>query len=740
MGNKTEIPANRASRALAHAALLHAGTLLGAMIGILGAANPGAAQSVRVDITPGHATNVFSPLRSLGAGVDAQPYGAVNQIYVPATISQMLSAGWGPVSYRLYTELSVQDWHWNPQGAWSASNQGYFTGAINSSGAIKHSFGYRLPHRGFTHDQGNDDDYSRLTDGEYSSYWKSNPYLSSYFTHEADSLHPQWAVVDLGATELVNAIRIYWAEPHAIQYQVQYWSGADAIGDPAHGSWVTFPGGAVSKGTGGTVTLRLSSSPLAAEFLRIVMSASSNTCDSHGHSDLRNCRGYAIAEVGVGTLNSRGQFADLVRHCTSSEVSDGTCGSVQTVTYASSVDPWHAPANQVTDEEQAGLDLVFTSGLTRHLPVMMAVGMLYGTPENSVAEISYLKQHHYPISYVEMGEEPDGQYILPEDYGALYLQWAAALHKLDATLKLGGPVFQGVTQDVPVWPNAKGDTSWLHRFINYLKSHNRIADLSFMSFEHYPFDPCDPSIQQDLLSEPGVVQNIVATWRADGLPAGIPMLISEYNFSADTSQVFQNISGALWHSDFLGSFLTAGGAGAFLYEYEPTPLVSTSASCTSYGAYGMFSSNANNQIRARTAEFFSTQMITQQWAEPVDAPHHVYPASSNITDSLGHRLVTAYAVRRPDGEWSLLMVNKDPLNAHSVSVDFHDAVPASDHYFYGSVTDISFAAAQYRWHPNGPNGYPSPEGPALTKTETGGAGVLYTLPASSIKVLRGAVR
>jgi len=31
-----------------------------------------------------------------------------------------------------------------------------------------------------------------MTDGDESSYWKSNPYLTERFTGESDALHPQW--------------------------------------------------------------------------------------------------------------------------------------------------------------------------------------------------------------------------------------------------------------------------------------------------------------------------------------------------------------------------------------------------------------------------------------------------------------------------------------------------------------------------------------------------------------------
>ena len=179
----------------------------------------------------------------------------------------MLSAGWGGVSYRLNTELSIQAWHWNPTGAWSdaANQQGYFVGAANSPGAIQRSFGYNLPHRGVTSNQGSSGGYSVLDDGDLSTYWKSDPYLSEHFTGESDSRHGQWVVVDLGSKEAIDAIKIAWADPYAVNYHVQYWTGPDAFNDPANGIWQDFPSGTVTSGSGGTVTLKLANRPVHAK-------------------------------------------------------------------------------------------------------------------------------------------------------------------------------------------------------------------------------------------------------------------------------------------------------------------------------------------------------------------------------------------------------------------------------------------------------------------------------------------
>ncbi len=208
------------------------------------------------------------------------------------------------------------------------------------------------------------------------------------------------------------------------------------------------------------------------------MTESSNTCGTHGDSDKRNCVGYAINELYAGTLAQDVQFTDVVKHFPSRK---------QTVTWPSSVDPWHAATDlDESKGDQVGFDFFFSSGVTRGLPAIVPIAMLYSTPGDAAAEIAYLYQRHYPIARIEMGEEPDGQKMLPEDYGALYLQFAAAIHRLVPDAKLGGPSFEGTNEDVEVWPDAQGRVSWLGRFLDYLKAHNRMNDLTFFSFEHYP--------------------------------------------------------------------------------------------------------------------------------------------------------------------------------------------------------------------------------------------------------------
>ena len=687
------------------------------------------AQTIRVDITPSHATNTFKPTEALGAGIDRLPYGAADKIFVDDTIKQILSAGWQTVTYRQNTELHIESWHWNPNGTWSdPAGKGYFVGnGTPGADMVRHSYGYPLPHRGVTRDDGTDQvGFSRLDDGDETTYWKSNPYLTRFYTGEDDAAHPQWVFFDLSSKQDVTAIRIAWAEPYATKYAVQYWTGDDPIHKPAQGSWQAFPGGVVTDGKGGNAVLQLSTAPISVQWVRVWMTASSNTCDTHGSADKRDCMGYAIREIYLGTTTKDGKFHDLLRH---------TPDQDQTATYCSSVDPWHEPSNLAERAgDQIGFDLFFTSGVTRGLPAMIPIAMLYNTPEDAAAEISYIEKRGYPISYVEMGEEPDGHYTLPEDYGALYIQFAEALHRVDPKLKLGGPIFTGENKDIEVWPDQDGKASFTGRFIDYLKARGKIAELAFFSFEHYPVDP--GKVQwSNLYDEAYLVQHIMDVWRQDGVPANVPFFITESNLCSASSEAFMDIWGGLWLADYIGAFLSGGGSAVYYFHYMPEPMGRGFNS--SPGTFGFFSADRDFRIKQPLAQFFVSQLLNLEWVKPGDGEHKVFTAVSNVSDGAGHQLVTAYAVKRPDEEYSLLIVNKDQENEHAVNISFEDEQKKAAATFNGTVHVTTFGKAQYRWHPELEGGKADPDGPAAKSTVNAGPATSFVLPAASVTVIRG---
>lgn len=689
------------------------------------------AQTIHIDTT--HPVNTIRPTEALGAGIDRIGYGSAEKILTPENIQKILSAGWQTVTYRQNTELHMEAWHWNPNGAWSDSSnggQGYFTGSASPSAEpVNHSYGYPLPHRGVTRDDGTDTEgYSRLTDGDANSYWKSNPYLSETFTHESDSLHPQWVILDLADFHAVSAIRIAWAAPFATTFTVQYWTGENPIKKPTLGLWQTFPNGAVRNAQGGNAVLQLAAQPVSVQYVRVLMTASSNTCDTHGSADKRNCVGYAINEIYLGNTSADGKFHDLLRH---------TPDQDQTATFCSSVDPWHTPAD--LDEhagDQIGFDLFYTSGITRGLPAMIPIAMIYSTPEDAVAQIAYIKKRGYPISYIEMGEEADGHYTPPEDYAELYIQFAVALHKLDPQLRLGGPIFTGVNKDIESWPDAQGKTSWTRRFIDYLKSHNAIDQLAFFSFEHYPVEP--GKIQwSSLYDEAYLVQHIMKVWRADGVPANVPLFITESNLSWNSSEAFMDIWGGLWLADYIGGFLAGGGNAVYYFHYLPEGI--GRGHNGSPGTFEFFSADRDHHFLQPLSQYFISQLINLEWVEPGSAAQKIFPAFSDLEDGAGHSLVTTYAVQRPSGEWSLMIINKDQENEHAVSIAFDNSSEKSSTTYAGTVNISTFGKAQYEWHPLRHGGSADPDGPILKATISANKGTTYTLPAASVTVLRGSL-
>jgi hypothetical protein len=286
-----------------------------------------------------------------------------------------------------------------------------------------------------------------------------------------------------------------------------------------------------------------------------------------------------------------------------------------------------------------------------------------------------------------------------------------------------------------VWPDAQGRTSWLGRFLDYLKAHGRMSDLTFVSFEHYPLPPCDIN-WTDLYREPELVANILKVWRDDGVPADVPLMNTESNVSWELTDPMQDVFAALWLADSVGAFLTNGGA---VYYHSPIQPEQLRPGCHAWSTYGNFVADEKLDILQHTSQYFASQLLNLDWVKHGTGVHQLYPAAADVQDDAGHKLITAYAVKRPDGAWSLLAINKDPTNAHEVTIEFDADGKDTARRLSGDVEVVTFGVAEYVWKPFGPASHAEPAGPAKRSKVDWQDGQKVKLPKGSVTVISGKV-
>jgi hypothetical protein len=112
---------------------------------------------------------------------------------------------------------------------------------------------------------------------------------------------------------------------------------------------------------------------------------------------------------------------------------------------------------------------------------------------------------------------------------------------------------------------------------------------------------------------------------------------------------------------------------------------------------------------------------------------------SDVRNARGEELITAYAVRRPDGLWSLLLINKDPKRAFQTNVRVRKASGFVG--FEGAVDIFQYSSKQYLLGGPADNPYPiRADKPEHRVIPSSGRKVMQiSLPPYSLTVLRGAL-
>jgi len=183
----------------------------------------------------------------------------------------------------------------------------------------------------------------------------------------------------------------------------------------------------------------------------------------------------------------------------------------------------------------------------------------------------------------------------------------------------------------------------------------------------------------------------------------------------------------------VGTFLTLGGSKPYLYGYEPNDL-QDELKC-SWGNLMMLQLNPNSDQSNQLSGYHAAQLINKEWMQPTNETHEIFAVTTKPSKPTLSSVISVYAVRRPDKQWALLAINKDPNRPVRFTAQFKFSNGQRPVSFAQDIDVIQFSREQYLWHDDGPNGHPIRSLPAAHLKRK--ASSFYELPPYSLTILRG---
>ena len=184
-----------------------------------------------------------------------------------------------------------------------------------------------------------------------------------------------------------------------------------------------------------------------------------------------------------------------------------------------------------------------------------------------------------------------------------------------------------------------------------LRSLDATALLGFFSFEFYPFEEFCTSGAAKLAAEPQLLDSLATRLRGDGVPASVPLVISEYGLSACSRVMEVEPVSALFTAQTAVEWLEHGGAATYLFGFAPNRPMRGEMPCAGRGNMMLWLADRRDKARWRLPAYYGWRLLTREWALAGDAPYKLFPSKSSGP-------VTAYPLRRPDGRLSVLLLNR----------------------------------------------------------------------------------
>jgi hypothetical protein len=480
------------------------------------------------------------------------------------------------------------EFHWNGTGIYD-SNGIWWPDSI----AFTPGFRCHLKHQGTSSENFGTESYSRVTDGDTTTFWWSDPAVT-----ETNS----YCFLYFPSAVNVDSMVIYWGKEYSTQFDIQYWDGPIYYHTQQYDSrttnfWKTLK--SVNDGTGGITRTAIPSTPVRK--IRIVSK------QNHG-------QGFQICETFLynkGTLVSKHsksysaqtQVVAVTTH-TGSIKGDTQSWDFETfLTYIRSID-----ANAI--------------------PVI-TVNYGSGTPEEAARWVHYsniVKKHK--IKYWQIGNEMDGEWefggpMNAYAYAEKFIKFSKVMKATDPTICIFGPVVSG---DYTKPSGEYDNRAWLEAFlfkVNEAEKRDNFKYLDAVDIHLYPYyygnkipNPDTMMTKADQLNKDAdTLKKWINLYCKD--PDSIYVMMSEYNSSSNNWTVLTHRPiNAIFNANMNASLTNAFGdrAMSIIWDSFENGLTGTDNTHGNVSLFDALSGSARgNWYYAPSALFWGNYLVINKW-------------------------------------------------------------------------------------------------------------------------------